>query len=475
MQFDEEYFKSKDFNELLESYEAAVCNGDRPYMDAEDLVDIADYYNYSGNYEKAVDTVNYALQLFPHSTLPNVFKAREALATDDVDTARKYADAIEDKDDPDYHYIVAEIMIASGDIEKADEYLHEYGKGVEPEEYQDFIKDCANLFLDYDVYDKAHEWILCSQGDDSDDFKELKGRALFGMEKYEEAQGIFNELIDRNPYSKTYWNELASAQYLNGEYDNAITSSEYAIAIDPNDAEALANKANGLFHLGNFQESLKYFRRYSEQIPNDPNGLLQQGMCLVNTNQKEEALPLLEEAARLGVNDPELLAHIYQELAFCYSATKQPDKALEMLSKAYALPCDRIDLLIIRGHILLENFRVEEAKEAFNLAINESGHSPVVMLRVIVSLYDNNYVETCYSLFKEFFQIVEQSGKDYNGGYAYMALCCYELHKDDEFLHYLELAIEKNPREAQAVLGSLFPKDIELKDYYNYMLHQLKL
>jgi hypothetical protein len=99
----------------------------------------------------------------------------------------------------------------------------------------------------------------------------------------------------------------------------------------------------------------------------------------------------------------------------------------------------------------------------------------VVMLRVIVSLYDNNYVETCYSLFKEFFQIVEQSGKDYNGGYAYMALCCYELHKDDEFLHYLELAIEKNPREAQAVLSSLFPKDIELKDYYNYMLHQLKL
>ena len=40
----------------------------------------------------------------------------------------------------------------------------------------------------------------------------------------------------------------------------SVTSSEYAIAIDPEDAEGLLAKANGLFRLENFEEALKYYK-----------------------------------------------------------------------------------------------------------------------------------------------------------------------------------------------------------------------
>ena len=60
------------------------------------------------------------------------------------------------------------------------------------------------------------------------------------MGKYKDSERIFNELIDRNPYSTTYWNALASTQLMNEDYNNAITSSEYAIAIAPNDPEGIA-------------------------------------------------------------------------------------------------------------------------------------------------------------------------------------------------------------------------------------------
>ncbi len=79
---------------------------------------------------------------------------------------------------------------------------------------------------------------------------------------------------------------------MNEEYSDAITSSEYAIAIDPNDPDAVSSKASGLFRLGNYEEALKYYKKYSELEPDDEFGLLHQGVCLVNMNRNEEALPV---------------------------------------------------------------------------------------------------------------------------------------------------------------------------------------
>ena len=264
MQYNEDYFESEDFKELLDSYEASLQAGGQPFMDADDLVDLADYYNNIGEGDKAAAAIEHALALYPNATLPNVFKAREALTVGDFETARSYADTISDHDDPDYHYLTAEIMIAEGRIDEADKYLRNYGMSVDADEWEDFIKDCANLYVDYDINDKAYEWMMRSKGDDSTDFKELMARTLFGLGKYKDSERIFNELIDRNPYSLNYWNALASAQLLDEDYPNAITSSEFAIAINPNDPDGLTSKANCLLRLGNYEEALE---RHQPQRP----------------------------------------------------------------------------------------------------------------------------------------------------------------------------------------------------------------
>ena len=299
MNFDEEYFTSEEFQNILESYETSMNEGNAPFMDADDLVDIADYYNWQGEYDKADETIEYALSLYPHATLPNVYKARQALQLKDFEGARQYAANIEQQDDPDYHYLTAEILIAEERIDESDRYLRDYALRVDDDEYQDFVKDCANLYVDYGYSDKAYEWMIRLKGDDSDDFKELMARTLFGLGKYQDSEQLFNELIDRNPFSGLYWNALASSQYMRENYSDSITSSEYAIAIDPSDPEALLIKANSLQQLGNEEEAVKYFQRYTEATDAD---------------------------------DPQL-PQIYTEMAFCYSDMGQHDKALEMLNR----------------------------------------------------------------------------------------------------------------------------------------------
>ena len=354
MQYNDDYFNSEDFKELLDTYENAMQAGAPPFLDTDDLVDLADYYNNIGENDKAVEVVDHALELYPDATLPNVFKARQALMENDFEMARHYADVIGDKDDPDYHYLLAEIMIAEKHIEEADRYLSEYSKSVEEDEWEDFIKDCANLYVDYGINDKAYQWMMRSKGDDSSDFKELMARTLFGLGKYKDSERIFNELIDRDPYSLNYWNALASAQLMDEDYSNAITSSEYAIAIDPKDPEGLSSKAQGLFRLGNFEEALEYYRRLEEIVPDDDIVPLNKGVCLVNLGRHEEAISCLERALEMAGEKSEILPNIYQELALCYGNTKQLEKALKMIDAAIKLTSDPSDMLVIRGHILLE-------------------------------------------------------------------------------------------------------------------------
>ena len=474
MNIDENYFKSEEFQELLERYEASMNAGTNPFMDADDLVDIADYYSWKDHDDKAEEAIDYALELYPTATLPNVFKARKALNMDDIATAESYCNEIEDHDDPDYHYLIAEIKIAQGETEEADQYLREYSKSVEPDEYEDFVRDCANLYVDYGESEKAYEWMMRSKGDNSDDFKELMGRTLFGLGKYKDSERIFNELIERHPYAKRYWTALASAQYMNEDFSNAITSSEYAIAIDPKDPDAISGKAIGLFRLGNFEEALKYFKKYIELVPDDDIAILQEGICLFNLSRYEEAVTVLRMALALTPRHSHTQAQIYQELAFCYSALHQVKQAMEMLDHTETMDCDHLDIQIIRGHILLQNGQVEKAQEAYRQAFQESGYNPHVMLRVIVSLHDNQYVDACYHMLLKFFKMIEKYYPDYKNGNAYMALCCFDLKYWDEFLKYLRLAVEKNPKEAQEVLSWMFPEGTPVSEYVQYMEEKMK-
>ena len=96
------------------------------------------------------------------------------------------------------------------------------------------------------------------------------------------------------------------------------------------------------------------------------------------------------------------------------------------------------------------------------------------LLRVIVSFYDNRYVEGAYAFLQRFLTHYdeEEEGKN-TEGYAYMALCCYELKKYDEFLSYLKKACEVNPAECRIAVGNMFPEDVKPEDYYQYVKDKL--
>lgn len=467
----DEYFDSEEFREMLAEYEKAVNTGMPVFLDADELAEIADFYQMTEQYDEADAAIDLALGLSPGAIAPLTYKIHEALWNGDTEEARTYLDRIIETDEPDYVYDKAEILMAEEREEECEAFLRDELRKVPADEYQDYVIDVANLWADYNYPEKAMAWMARAKQEDTRQFKELMARTLYGLGKYKDSQRLFNELIDTDPFSKYYWNALASAQFMDEDYDSAIQSSEYAIAIDPKDPDGLIAKANALYHIGNYEEALEYFKRYSQEIPDDEYSYMHQGTCLINMGENEEAIKTLMKAVDVADGREDYLCDIYQELAFAYSEQGDADTALEWLNRTDALDCDHVQVGVVKGHVLLAAGRLEEAEVYFRNAVQQSDEPYKTLLRVIVSLYDNRYIEAAYNLFSSFFTIVPDDNTD---GYAYMALCCYDLKKYDEFLVYLQKACQLNPKECKLVMSHLFPEDLPPEDYYNYISEKMK-
>ena len=428
---DKEYFNNEEFKEILKQYEESVKSGGRIYMDADDLADIAAYYHFNNREEEAEEAISLAMEYNPEALGPMLYKAKEALEAKDFDTVEKYATKIEALDSLEAIYLNAEVLIQKNDVDKADSALLEfYNNEVPAEERTDYIKDVVELYLEYHQFIKAFEWIARITGSQSDGFKELMARTLFGLGKFKDSEKLFNELLDKNPYSTSYWNALAGIQYMKEDYNAA----------------------------------------YSEKRPDDEFGYLNQAQCIINKGKFEEGLSLLKKAISVAPVDSVYLPEIYQEMSFVYNKLGNVEKALWCMDMMYELKCDHAAILVMRGHILLANKKEEEARKEFDKALEVSNNDPKTQLKVIISYHDNMHLNQAYQLYVEFFKNVD---KEWNEGYAYMALCCNDLKKDEEFLYYLKKACECNPEEAKAVLCEFFPEDMTPKDYYDYALEHL--
>ncbi len=466
------YYDSKEFKDDLRKYEHARDEGHSVFLDSDTFTDIAEYYLSQGMLRHASEAVEEALTLFPDATGPLTLKARLLLMRHgDVEQATRIIDQIRDKDDLDYFYINAEIMIADDRPGDADAYLNDLLPQLDEADRVDLVLDSATLFADYNLTDYARLWLEKSHETDDQDYRELRGRILYGEGHYEESEQIFTQLVDEQPFTTFYWNQLAAIQYAQRRFNDSLTSSEYAIAINPHDSDALINKGNCLFSLNNFEESAVYYQRYIDENPDSEIGYLHKGECLLNNDKIDEAISQFLSAEHHSATDSPFLPDICQDIAFAYSRQGKCQQAILYVDKAISHGVQKEEMLVLKGHVYLENGQNEQAAQYFTEAIKTSNSSPDIMIRVGTSLFDNNYVDEAYHILKP---LLSSAAPDWNIGYSYLALCAKEMHKDDEYLLFLDKAVKKNPQEARNVLSALFPDDMEPEDYYQYALNQLQ-
>lgn len=462
----DKFYETEHFRRLLEQYEEMRDKGTGCYLEADELTDIAEYYNMQGRTDEAMEAVELALRIFPGAAMPLAFKARMAMLVEgDLRKADELAEQIAVKTDIEYIYMKAEIMIAAGNAKEADAYFEDHlDSEEEGEDRENFVLDVANIFLDHEHYDLAGKWLDKVGDKDNTDYKELRAIMLMGNGKFKESEKLFNELIDSDPYSGEYWNSLARSQFMHNNISESITSSEYSIAINPKDEEAILNKANGLFSLGNYKEALKYYRKYTELVPGSEVGEMFQGITLSNLGNDDEAVAFLERAAKSAkrLNATNNMRQIYQELAIITSRMGDKEKALRYVKQMEKAGEDVVMADVIRGYIEMEHGDTANAQEHFVKAVRMAKGRPEVLMQVAIAIYDNGYPKIAYNIFHAAMKNVPDG---WTFGYSHLARCCFDLGKRDEFEENLRKAIRLNPAEARSILGDLYPEGTHPEEY----------
>ena len=463
------YFSNEEFQEILQRYEEAQQKGLATYFDSDALADIAEYYYEEGRANDAVDAALKGVEMFPGAMAPLVFMGRyQLLKQNNPEKAKWYLDKVDNQEEPECIYLQAEIMLVENKQDEADSFLRQQLEWQEDDDRDNFILDVTDLYLDYDLIDSAQQWLSMAENKQTTDYQEVKGRIAMGKGEYQQGEEIFKKLVDESPFASPYWNQLASSQFLSNRIRDSIESSEYSIAINPDDEEALLNKANGMFSLGEYEEALTYYHRFNNLHRDDETGDVLIGITLINLDRPEEALVHLKKAEEKAVKGSVNLAEIYQEMAFALSRLGRVKEALTHVDKAIATEMGNKDeLTVLKGHIELENGNPFAAQEFFLEAVRDSNSPSNVYFRIAVSVYDNGYMQLAYKMFHTLFQSAPTDWKD---GYSHMALCCKLINKKDEYLHYLKKACKLNPIEAKNVLGEYFPKGLEPENYYNYII-----
>lgn len=444
--------------------------GQEIYLDSDVLTSIADYYDRNNRTDEAIETIDYAIRLFPDSVLPLAFRARMALMLEDsIDGAKHFLSLITDKDSLEYCYTSAEVKIAEGNQEAADRYLKSHMNNVEDDELDSYCMEVAILFADYEAFELAKEWIDRCEDTEDPDYWETMGRIEMGLGHLEESEQIFTDLIDKDPFSSNNWNHLAATQLLRNKLTESISSSEYSIAINPNDPEAVLNKGNALFALGNHEEALKYFRRFTTLSPNEANGEMLEGVVLADMQKYDESLAHLYKAALLCHGNNQFRLQVYLQIAAVLSKQDRLDEALSYIDRCGEMKqSDPLELALTRGHLYLEHKEIDKATKIFHDTLAESKNDPEIYLKIGVSFLDNGFPDSAYGILNHIAKVLVEPQVPV---YPYLAVCCKNLGYQREYEEAVKKAIHYTPLDAKIVLGPYFPEEMEPEDYYKYLIN----
>ena len=134
-----DYFQSKEFKDLLKSYEEQNDRGENIYLDADDFADLADYYLSIDKADLAMDTLSQGLSLHPDDEVLMIVQSASHIYMRQYDQAEEVLKKL-DPTNSDVKYQLAQLQYAKyGKVKKAEKIWREWMKmenGQEPSEQQ---------------------------------------------------------------------------------------------------------------------------------------------------------------------------------------------------------------------------------------------------------------------------------------------------------------------------------------------------
>lgn len=495
-----DYFQTDSFKELIRSYENKYAIGESIYLDVDDFADLSDYYLSIDAPDMAMDCVDMGLRIHKEDNILLVVKSAIHIYRHEFSDAASIIYSF-DNSDPDVLYQKAQLEYAlANDVDSSVSYFRQWlEQNNDRESYTHIISSFVELsspetFSD----DLLRSWIteyIDRFSPMTEDFYDTTIADICREHNYADLYiRIVSQILDENPYYPNGFKLLGLAQYTVEDFETAIQSFDFALAINPDDNDILLGKAHTLLAMGDSTQCIDLFRTYIDNggdvVQNIP--LCQ---CLFEIGETEEALERLEkldavitaEKASFDANasdkviiDPadknkkvefdfERYTQIYIDLGEIFYANTYFNRSIEAMQKVLEVDSTNADAYFTIGssHLMLNNF--DEAIKCFGTAIGYAQDKLMMCIDVVMTLILMNYEIDMPQLVNMLDYHANNSESPYARNVsAVKAFAYFKSGNEEEFTHWIDIAAVESPDFVKRVFYNIFPDEVTPADFAEY-------
>lgn len=206
------------------------------------------------------------------------------------------------------------------------------------------------------------------------------GGHYFGQQDYTQAISHYKKATELAPDYSTAFNILGYAYRQNEAYGDAENAFKKYIELIPNDPNPYDSYAELLLKMGRFDEAITQYNKALAIDSNFVNSHFGIAAALAYKGKTAEAQAELQKMTQKARSDGERRTALFGQMVVAADSGKL-DQALAELAKQYALGEKSSDAaamagdLQLRGNILLEMGKLDEAKQAYDQALKTTADS----------------------------------------------------------------------------------------------------
>ena len=206
------------------------------------------------------------------------------------------------------------------------------------------------------------------------------GGYYFGQQEFAQAITHYKRATELAPDYSTAFNILGYAYRQNEQYSDAENAFKKYIELIPNDPNPYDSYAELLLKMGRFDEAITQYNKALSVEPNFVNSHFGIAAALTYEGKPAEAQAELQKMSDKARTDGERRTALFGQTVVAVDNGKI-DQALAEAAKQYAIAEKANDAaamtgdLQLKGNILLETGKADEAKKAFEQALKTTADS----------------------------------------------------------------------------------------------------
>lgn len=352
MNYDKGFFDSPEFRETLKRYEQADRLNTTPYFGVDELIDLFSYFIYIDKQEEAARIAEMSKCLHPDSQENIKMEIRLLLCQGEAGKALKLFQSLGFTQDNDCKLLKAEILVALKEFRHARDIAIEILKDNTTENAHEALEILLDCGFAHEALFICEKILLTAPRQRS--MLEVKAECFIEMQRIDDAIGIYNNLLDDEPYNTFYWEQLGHIYYMVKRYGKSLECFEYESTINDDIEYAKMMQAHCYYKVRDYIHAMEIYNDFNGRYPDTALPLFYLALSYYHEGRKERAKELFNKVVSVAQEGTIeiMLARINK--AMILDEAGEHDRADEAMAMAILMHPDNMKQLILNEHHLYE-------------------------------------------------------------------------------------------------------------------------